>query len=214
MAHNRGAVSGVPAAGIGDKVAEQGDGMYLYIHGFNSSPASVKSRQLHAWLESRGRGGEFHCPALSHWPREAMHQLEALVHGTDPASVVLVGSSLGGFYATWLAERYGCKAVLVNGALTPHRGLEAYLGPQRNLYTGEPYELTRAHLEEMVAYHVAVPTRMERYFVMVTTGDELLPYRDTLAKYPGARHRVVEGSDHGFAEFVQYLDEVIDFGDG
>lgn len=186
--------------------------MYLYIHGFNSSPSSVKARQLANRLTALGRAREFTCPALSHRPREAMRQLETLVE-PQGARAVLVGSSLGGFYATWLAERYGCKAVLVNGALTPHRGLEAYLGPQRNMYTNEPYELTRAHLEEMAAYHVAVPTRMERYFVMVTTGDELLPYRDTLAKYPGARHLVVEGSDHGFAEFEQYLDPVIDFGD-
>ena len=213
MAHNRGAVSGVPAAGIGDKVAEQGDGMYLYIHGFNSSPASVKSRQLHAWLESRGRGGEFHCPALSHWPREAMHQLEALVHGTDPASVVLVGSSLGGFYATWLAEQHGCRAVLVNPAITPHIGLEAFLGSQTNLYSGERYELTREHLAQMAAYHVASPIRPERYLLVVTTGDELLDWRIATARHAGSPHIVVQGSDHGFPEFERYIDDVVRFGD-
>lgn len=187
--------------------------MYLYIHGFNSSPASIKARQLANRLTTLGRAREFVCPALSHRPHDAMRQLETLIV-TDGPRAVLVGSSLGGFYATWLAEKHGCKAVLVNPALTPHLGLEAYVGPQRNLYTNAPYELTAAHLAEMATYHVAAPSRMERYFVMVTTGDELLPYRDTLAKYPGAPHLVVEGSDHGFAEFERYLDAVIAFGDG
>lgn len=188
--------------------------MYVYIHGFNSSPASIKARQLEAKLQSLGRGAEFACPALSHWPREAMRQLEALIEGHAPESVALVGSSLGGFYATWLTERHGCRAVLVNPAVQAHLGLEAYLGPQRNLYTGETYELTREHLEQLRALHVASPKRIDRYFLMVTTGDEVLDYRAAVDKYTGARQLVIQGSDHGFAEFEQHLDAVIAFGDG
>jgi uncharacterized protein len=187
--------------------------MYIYIHGFNSAPASIKARQLHARLTALGRG-EFACPALSHWPREAMHQLEALIYGRDPSSITLVGSSLGGYYGTWLAERYGCRTVLVNPAIDPHVGLEAYLGPQRNLYTGAAYELTLDHLTQMAAYRVAVPTRLERYYLMATTGDEVLDYRIAVEKYAGARQLVVQGSDHGFAEFELYLDSVLAFGDG
>lgn len=187
--------------------------MYLYIHGFNSAPASIKARQLHARLTALGRGDEFACPALAPWPREAMHQLEALFQGRDPESVTLVGSSLGGFYGTWLAEHHGCRAVLVNPAIDPHVGLEAYLGPQRNLYTGAAYELTRDHLTQMAAYHVANPTRLERYYLMVTTGDEVLDYRVAVAKYAGARQLVVQGSDHGFADFEQHLESVLAFGD-
>lgn len=183
--------------------------MYLYIHGFNSSPHSTKARQLHAYLKSLGRGEEFACPALSYDPAIAMSQLEAL---TTARPLVLIGSSLGGFYATYIAERTGCKAVLVNPAITPHIGLEAYLGPQRNLYTNEPYELTRRHLDHMATFFVAQPTRIERYFLMVTTGDEVLDYREAVAKYAGARQLVVPGSDHGFAEFERYLDQVIAFG--
>lgn len=188
--------------------------MYLYIHGFNSSPASIKARQLDARLQALGRGAEFACPALSHWPREAVRQLESLVQGHAPDSVTLVGSSLGGFYATWLTERHGCRAVLVNPAVKAHLGLEAYLGPQRNLYTGETYELTREHLEQLGALHVETPERIDRYFLMVTTGDEVLDYRAAVRKYAGARQLVIQGSDHGFAEFERHLDVVIAFGDG
>lgn len=187
--------------------------MYVYIHGFNSSPASVKARQLQARLAAAGRGAEFACPALSHWPDAAIAQLEAVLSTGRPREAVLVGSSLGGFYATWLAERHGCRAVLVNPAITPHEGLRAWLGPQRNLYTEEPYELTEAHLRQMAGYSVARPTRLERYFLMHTTGDELLDWRIAAERFAGARQRIVEGSDHGFAEFERYLDEVLDFGD-
>ncbi|MBI1394410.1 MAG: esterase [Betaproteobacteria bacterium] len=188
--------------------------MYIYIHGFNSSPQSVKARQLGGYLERQGRGAEFACPALSHWPREAMHQLEALLHRSGAAATVLVGSSLGGFYATWLAEQHGCRAVLVNPGVDAHEGLKAYLGPQQNLYTGEPYELTVEHLRQLESYSVPAITDPSRFFLIVTTGDEVLDYREAVARFAGARQRVVQGSDHGFAEFQDYLDEVVAFGDG
>lgn len=184
--------------------------MYLYIHGFNSSPQSVKAQQLQSALKARGRGAEFVCPALSYDPKTAMHQLESLIANVQP--LVLVGSSLGGFYATYLAERHECKAVLVNPAITPHLGLRDYLGAQRNLYTGDVYELTEQHLRDMAAYYVARPTHAERLFLMVTTGDEVLDYREAVQHYQGARHLVVQGSDHGFAQFDHYIDQVLEFG--
>jgi predicted esterase YcpF (UPF0227 family) len=187
--------------------------VYLYIHGFNSAPASIKARQLHSQLTALGRAAEFACPALPPSPREAMALLERVIADRGDQPLVLVGSSLGGFYATWLAERLDCRAVLVNPAITPHEGLEAWLGPQKNLYTGEAYELTRGHLAEMAALFVPRSTHPGRLFLMHTTGDELLDWRIAVARFAGSKQRIVEGSDHGFAEFEQYLDEVIAFGD-
>jgi predicted esterase YcpF (UPF0227 family) len=185
----------------------------IYVHGFNSSPASTKSRQLLARLAALGRAAEFSCPALPDRPAQAIALLEGEMTKAREAPVTLVGSSLGGYYATWLAEKHGCNAVLVNPAITPHEGLRAYLGPQKNLYTGEPYELTEQHLSELRALCVARPTRMERYYLMVTTGDEVLDYREAVARYAGAKQLVVQGSDHGFAEFEQHLDSVLGFAD-
>jgi len=185
--------------------------MIYYIHGFNSSPASHKSRQLQERLRSLGREAEFACPALPHQPREAIALLEREVSARPAAEVTLVGSSLGGFYATWLTEKLGVRSVLVNPAITPHDGLRAYLGPQRNLYTGEPYELTEGHLAELAALHVSAPARAERYLLMHTTGDELLDWRIAVDHYAGCRSVIVQGSDHGFAEFGNYLDIVLGF---
>lgn len=185
--------------------------MLIYVHGFNSSPASTKARQLKARLEAIGRGDEFACPALPDRPGEAIALLEREMARTPARQTTLVGSSLGGYYSTWLAEKHGVRAVLVNPAITPHEGLRAYLGPQKNLYTGQSYELTDQHLDELRALLVERPTRLERYYLMVTTGDEVLDYRAAVAKYAGAPQLVVQGSDHGFADFENHLDSVLEF---
>lgn len=185
--------------------------MLIYIHGFNSSPASHKARILKQRLDVLGKGAAFCCPALPDHPARAIALLERKLHDAEPQLVTLVGSSLGGYYATYLAEKLALKAVLVNPAVRPYEGLRAYLGTQKNLYSGEGYELTQQHLDELRVLDVDRPTRMDRYYLMATTGDEVLDYRVAVRKYAGARQLVVEGSDHGFADFADHLDSVLDF---
>ena len=185
--------------------------MILYVHGFNSSPASHKSGQLRERLRELGRETEFRCPPLSHWPAEAIAALEREVVGARDESVTLVGSSLGGFYATWLTEKHGCRTVLVNPAITPHAGLRAFLGPQRNLYTGEEYTLTEGHLTQLAALYLPRIDRQDRYLLLQTAGDELLDWREAVQRYAGCRQVVVDGGDHGFGQFDQYLDIVLEF---
>lgn len=185
--------------------------MIIYVHGFNSSPASTKSAQLRNRLAVLGREHEFACPALPHWPAEAMAMLEKLVDVANSAAVTLVGSSLGGFYAAWLTERHGVRSVLINPGITPDTSLRAWLGPQKNLYTGEEYVLTEAHLEQMAALKVTTPTRLDRYLLLHTTGDELLDWRVAAEQFAGCRQIIVQGSDHGFREFENYLDIVLEF---
>ncbi|HEX9178840.1 MAG TPA: YqiA/YcfP family alpha/beta fold hydrolase, partial [Burkholderiales bacterium] len=174
----------------------------VYVHGFNSSPASAKARVLRERLEGLGRGEEFQCPALPHQPAEAARVLEAAVGGIGPGELMLLGSSLGGFYATWFAERSGCRAVLVNPAVRPYELFAAYLGPQKNLYTGEEYVLTPRHISELRALEVEPITSPERYLLLVATGDEVLDYRRAVEKYRGAVQVVVQGGDHGFGDFA------------
>jgi predicted esterase YcpF (UPF0227 family) len=161
-------------------------------------------------MAALGRSAEFACPELHHQPRQAIAQLEALMAGEESASVALLGSSLGGYYATYLAEKHGVRAALINPAVRPYEGLRAYLGPQRNLYTGAQYEFTAQHLAELRAFEVARITS-ERYLLLVTTGDEVLDYRLATAKYSGCKQIVVEGGDHGFNGFADYLDVVLAF---
>jgi predicted esterase YcpF (UPF0227 family) len=180
----------------------------VYIHGFNSSPRSYKARLLETSLAQAGRAGQFLCPALSHDPRAAMQTLEAVVAANPRAA--LVGSSLGGYYATVLSEKHGLRAVLVNPAVRPYELLAGETGPQKNLYTGEKYEFTAAHVAALRALETGAITP-SRYLLMVQTGDEVLDYRQAVDRYRGCRQLVIEGGDHGFSDFEKYLVGVLEF---
>jgi len=188
--------------------------MLIYLHGFNSSPASHKAQVMKAHLEGRGFAHLYACPALPDTPREAIGAIEAVLAqhpaARDPQTVTFLGSSLGGFYATYLAERLRCRAVLINPAITPHIGLAAYLGTQKNLHTGEPYELTRAHLE---GWRALLLERIdpERYLLLLETGDEMLDWREAARKYEGARTVIRDGGDHSMQSFPEHIGRILAF---
>src|SRR5882672_9560004 len=184
--------------------------MILYLHGFNSSPESAKAQHLKRYLEERGRGAEFLCPRLPHRPSLAVATVETEMARFPQRKITLVGSSLGGFYATWLAEKHGLRAVLINPAIDPHVGLRAYLGPQQAFHGGESYELTEEHLQQWKEFFV---TRVhpERYLLLVETGDEVLDYRAAVRKYKGAKQVVVQGGDHSLASFPEHIPSILSF---
>ena len=184
--------------------------MLIYIHGFNSSALSFKAGVLRRRMAELRRTHELWCPELPHQPRQAVALLEGFIGEHRDEKIALLGSSLGGFYATWLAERHGLRAVLVNPAMRPYELLEGFVGPQANLYTGEKYWLTAQHLDELRALEVDGVTP-ERYLLMVETGDEVLDYRAAVAKYSGSEKVVVEGGEHGFASFGECLPKALAF---
>ena len=184
--------------------------MLIYIHGFNSSALSFKAGLVRSRMAERGRSGEFSCPDLPHGPADAIALLARLIEGAGPERCALIGSSLGGYYATWLAERYRVPAVLVNPAVRPYELLKDAVGPQTNLYTGAKYEFTAAHIEELRALEVESLTA-ERYLLIVRTGDEVLDYRDAVARYRGSESIVDAGGDHGFSDFDRYVDRALAF---
>ena len=188
--------------------------MLLYLHGFRSSPQSMKSRLVQERMRAWGLEKYFACPMLNVSPSQAIAQAEAAIRGAragGETDIAIVGSSLGGFYARWLAERHGCRAVLLNPAIHPWTDLEKYLGEQPLYHGGGSVEVKREHLDELLALRVDTITRPERYFLLATTGDEVLDYREMVAACPGAQIRVIEGSDHGISEFDAYVDEVLAF---
>lgn len=184
--------------------------MIIYLHGFNSSPASHKAQVMKSYMEGRGLGSRYACPALPDTPLEAIRAIEQAIAGRDPHGVTFIGSSLGGYYATWLAEKLDCLAVLINPAVTPHVGLAAYLGTQKNLHTGASYELTRAHLEgwrELLVERVDP----ERYLLLLETGDEVLDWREAARKYEGARAAIRDGGDHSLRSFAEHIPRILAF---
>ena len=185
--------------------------MILYLHGFRSSPNSFKARVMAARLAELGRSDEWCCPMLPVSPLETVTLVESLVR--DARNVTVVGSSLGGFFATYLAEKHGWPAVLLNPAVVPQRDLSHYLGEQPLWHGGGSIVVESRHLDELRALSVASVTRPERYYLIAATGDEVLDYREMLAHYPGARTTLIEGSDHAISEFPHYVDEVLAFCD-
>jgi len=185
--------------------------MILYLHGFRSSPQSMKARLVGARMAALGLADQLICPQLPASPRQAMELALSLVAGVPAAELSIIGSSLGGYYATWLAERLGCRAVLLNPAVVPSLDLDQHVGVTTQYHSDEPFEFKREYIDELGALAVAQITRPERYFLIAATGDEVLDYRDMVAHYQGARQLVIEGSDHAISEFPDYLDRVLAF---
>ncbi|MBT8765580.1 YqiA/YcfP family alpha/beta fold hydrolase [Metapseudomonas boanensis] len=181
----------------------------LYIHGFNSSPASLKARQLSVVMQRIGLADRLRVPDLHHHPRVAIDQLEVAI--AELGRPVLVGSSLGGYYATHLAERHGLKALLINPAVSPHRLFDGRLGPQKNYYSDETWELTLDHVAALAELEVPAPKDPARFQVWLQTADETLDYRQAERYYRACALRIEAGGDHGFQHFPAHLPALLAF---
>lgn len=185
--------------------------MILYLHGFRSSPSSYKATVVAARMAALGRAGELACPQLPASPRAAIALARALVDGVAKTDLAIVGSSLGGYYATWLAEQLGCRAVLLNPAVHPLDSLERHVGVTTAWHSDVPFEFKVEYIDELRVLAVPAITDPARYFLLAASGDDVLDYRTMLAHYQGARQHVIEGSDHAISEFADYVDAVLDF---
>lgn len=192
--------------------------MLIYIHGFNSSPASFKASLLKKYAQASHISERLHIPFVPADPARAIETLKTLVEhhlqnrqSQEDCPVCLIGSSLGGYYATWLAEQYDCRAVLVNPAVRPYELFADYLGVNTNLYTGEKYELTMEHIEQLRELEVEAISKPDRYLLMLQTGDELLDYKLAMEKYAAVPSIVEEGGAHEFAGFDRHLETVLAF---
>jgi len=183
----------------------------LYLHGFRSSPQSTKARRMAAWVAEHRPEIEWHCPQLPASPREAISQQLALVRDWPAATSAVIGSSLGGFYATALAERLGWRAVLLNPAVDPARDLAKYIGENKAWHSDEQFFFRAEYVDELRAIRPERLTRPERYFAVIAKGDEVLDWREMSARYAGCRIKLLEGSDHALRDFDEHLPEVVAF---
>ena len=185
--------------------------MVFYLHGFRSSPRSFKARLLQDYFYSIDQADIFVCPQLPVSPKEAMQLARHLCANTDTSELVLIGSSLGGYYATALAEELSCKAVLLNPAITPARDLQKHIGIQTAWHTSEQLDFRPEYVDELTPFEISNISQPERYFLVAATGDEVLDWQQMVQHYPGARHKIIHGSDHGLSDFKNYMDEIIEF---
>ncbi|USD64899.1 esterase YqiA [Vibrio sp. SCSIO 43136] len=186
--------------------------LLLYIHGFNSSPKSMKANLMRDYIAQHRPDIRIEIPQMACFPEQAAQQLLDLVKQYQADyRIGLVGSSLGGYLSTWLNHQFGFKAVLVNPAVKPYELLVDYLGEQTNPYTGQEYMLESKHIDQLKALDTPKLNRVEDFWLLQQTEDEVLDYRQAVTKYQGAKQSVEQGGDHSFVGFERYLGQIIDF---
>ena len=178
--------------------------MFLVIHGFTSSSHSYKAQALLKWLTEQGREDEWICPDLPIDPAEAMQILSQIIENAETPPK-LVGSSLGGFYATVLSEKYSLKAILINPAVNAGLILRRAIGPQKAWHSEEEYEFTQAHVDSLNAMDILVPTKPDNLFLMAEMADETLDWQRATAFYKDCHQLIFRGGDHGFTRFEQVI---------
>jgi predicted esterase YcpF (UPF0227 family) len=183
----------------------------LYLHGFRSSPQSFKARWLADWVARHAPALDWVCPQLPPSPAAALAQVRELVAGWAPATSAVVGSSLGGFYATVLAEAVGCRAVVINPAVDPARDLAAHIGRQTMYHDpSSSFEFEPAYVDELRA--MTPPARLRhpgRILAIVAKGDEVLDWREMTGRYAQGPLKLVAGSDHGLSDFERHVPELL-----
>ncbi|MDO9399840.1 MAG: YqiA/YcfP family alpha/beta fold hydrolase [Polaromonas sp.] len=184
----------------------------LYLHGFRSSPQSVKARQVAAWVKCHHPEVVWWCPQLPPSPHAAMRLVAEGITRWPRDSMAVIGSSLGGFYATHVAETCACKAVLLNPAIHPARDLANHIGEQTAWHDPkEHFFFAPQFVDELRALERGPVARTENYFALIAKGDEVLDWREMTGRYPGAHIRLLEGGDHALSDFETHLPEIMEF---
>jgi predicted esterase YcpF (UPF0227 family) len=188
--------------------------LVVYLHGFRSSPRSSKAVMTGDAIKAISTNENpiyWYCPQLLASPKESMAMVESHIEGTKADRLVVIGSSLGGFYTNYLAEKYGCKAIVLNPAVRAAKELAPHVGMMTAYDSDEPFDFRPEYIDELQALQVGSITNPERYFLIAAKGDELLSWEEMVAFYPGAKHLVLEGSDHGIADYADHLPFVLEF---
>ncbi|MCD9545736.1 esterase YqiA [Photobacterium carnosum] len=186
--------------------------LLIYLHGFNSSPSSLKAQQMITYCREHRPDIKVIAPQLPSYPAKASQYLAQLIEQyNDRYTIGVVGSSLGGYLSAWLSEHYQLPAVLVNPAVKPYQLLVDYLGPQQNPYSGENYVLEIQHIDELKALEVSNITQPQRLWVLLQQGDEVLDYRQAALKYAHCKLTIEANGDHGFCDFERFPATILQF---
>jgi predicted esterase YcpF (UPF0227 family) len=184
----------------------------LYLHGFNSSPQSYKAQQVSQYMSDHGCLDQLLCPQIPAVPNEARQFLERLVEQTlEQHMLSFIGSSLGGYYATYLAEKYSGSAVLINPSVKPYETLRAYLGENKFYFDEGVWDFDETHIKQLEVMDVESITEAERYLVLLQTGDETLDYREAESKYQDSQVIIEQGGDHSFIGLERFIPHIMQF---
>ena len=188
--------------------------LLVYLHGFRSSPRSSKAVMTGEAVKALATADnpiEWYCPQLLASPKQSMEMVIQHIDQAEADQIIVIGSSLGGFYANYLAEKYGCKAVALNPAVRAARELAPHVGMMTAYDSDEPFDFRPEYIDELKALQVERISIPSRYFLIAAKGDELLDWKEMSEFYTGAKQLVLEGSDHGISDYPKYLPQVLEF---
>jgi predicted esterase YcpF (UPF0227 family) len=188
--------------------------LLVYLHGFRSSPNSSKAvmtGEAVRALASTEHVYEWYCPQLLASPKKSMEMVIKHIDQSNADRIVIIGSSLGGFYTNYLAEKYQCKGVALNPAVYAARELEPHVGMMTAYDSEELFDFKAEYIDELLALQVNTLSDPKHYFLIAAKGDELLDWKEMVAFYSSAKQLVLEGSDHGIGDYASHLPAVIDF---
>ena len=188
--------------------------LLVYLHGFRSSPRSSKAVMTGEAVKALSNSTnpiEWYCPQLQASPKDSIDMVTAYIEGSKADRIVVIGSSLGGFYANYLAEKYSCQAVALNPAVWAARELAPHVGMMTSYDSDEPFDFRAEYIDELKSLQVDAITDPQRYFLMAAKGDELLDWQEMVGFYPGAKQLILEGSDHEISDYADHLPQVLDF---
>ncbi|MEO8278062.1 MAG: YqiA/YcfP family alpha/beta fold hydrolase [Ideonella sp.] len=183
----------------------------LYLHGFRSSPLSTKAQQMAHWVARHRPEVVWRCPQLPASPASTLTMLRTLMSGWPAAGSAIVGSSLGGFYATVLGEELACRTLLINPAIDPARGLASAVGSTTMWHSAEPFEFRAEYVDELRQMTPTDLFNLQQTWALIAKGDEVLDWREMTARYPSARITLLEGGDHAFSGFADHLPQIAEF---
>jgi len=182
----------------------------VYLHGFASSSQSEKALIVRDFFQQNLPQHRLSVPDLPYTPAEAWQELQLLCTAQPPQ--LIIGSSLGGFLATALAEQFGCRAVLINPAVRPHLLLQQHLGRYYHPVRQQHYDVAVEHLPILAALQLEKLSDPSRFLVLLQTGDEVLDYRHALDFYQQCQTDVQEGGDHSYQNLQSRLADIVNFG--
>ncbi|WP_158965840.1 YqiA/YcfP family alpha/beta fold hydrolase [Paraglaciecola sp. L3A3] len=183
----------------------------IYLHGFLSSPQSNKATQTIEFVKSHYPQLILETPKLGNYPQQAVATIEQIVKKYPNSQLRFIGSSLGGYLATYMCEKYAGKAVLINPAVRPYELLVDFLGQHVNPYTEEIFHLEQKHIAELKSLDIPISKTAENYWLLLQTGDETLDYRQAEEKYQGHKMTIEQGGDHSFQHFERFLADIFRF---
>ena len=188
--------------------------LLVYLHGFRSSPRSSKAVMTGDAVKALSTADnpiEWYCPQLLASPKQSMDMVTGYIDQSKADRMVVIGSSLGGFYTNYLAEKYGCKGVALNPAVRAARELAPHVGMMTSYDSDEPFDFRPEYIDELKALQIEGISNPSRYFLIAAKGDELLDWKEMAEFYQGAKQLILEGSDHGIADYADHLPKVLEF---